>query len=254
MATRSARQTPLERAAPLLRMPDSPAPRQLESGVLDLLGDRFAPTPTQRSLDTRVTAWLYDRTRDALAPRFGMPDFAHEAGDIARRLALVPGDIVLDVACGPGNFTEALARRVGPEGLVIGLDISAAMLARASRRVRRAGLGNVLLIRGDALALPFHDRALRKLNCSGGLHQLPDLPRALAEFARVLEPGGALAASGFAEAGEGSGGWRAWLRRRFALHVVPLAPLARALAEAGFREVATQGVGPVGYAWAQRAA
>ncbi|HEX5068382.1 MAG TPA: methyltransferase domain-containing protein [Myxococcota bacterium] len=247
----------LRRALPLLKLPTEAqaAPERLldENGVLDLLGARFAPTPTQRMLDTRFTAWFYDRTRDALAPVVGMQRFPEEAQAVADRLDLVSGDAVLDVACGHGNFTVELARRVGPQGLVVGLDIAASMLARAARRVARAGLTNVLLVRGDALALPVRDGAFAKVNCSGGLHQLPDLERAFAEMARVAAPGARFAGSGFAESGEGSDGWRGWLRRRLALHVVPLAPLARELQRAGFADVATQAAGPVGYVWGQRA-
>ena len=269
----TAHDTALRRAAPLLRLTPGadrapellPGDRglrdprtgevfALRGGVLDLLGSRFAPTPTQRMLDTRFSAWFYDVTRDALAPVVGMPRFAQEVQDLADRLALAPGDAVLDVACGHGNFTVELARRVGPGGLVVGLDISSAMLARAARRVARAGLENVLLVRGDALALPLRDAAFAKLNCSGGLHQLPDLERAFAELARVAAPGARFTASGFGERGEGSQGWRAWLRRRLQLHVVPLAPLARQLARAGFEGVGTQAAGPLGYIWGQRAA
>src|SRR4030095_13235638 len=191
---------------------------RLDGGVLDLLGDRFVPTPTQRMLDTRVTAWLYDHVRDAFAPSIGMPDFATEVRNAAERLGRCAGEIVVDVACGHGNFTVELGRRVGEEGLAIGLDISAAMLARAAARVRRGGIRNVLLVRGDALHMPFADGVVPALLCSGGLHQLPDLARALAEFARVLTPGGRLAASGFAEAGEGSPGWPRWRRRWPATH------------------------------------
>jgi ubiquinone/menaquinone biosynthesis C-methylase UbiE len=264
-------ETALERAAALLRLPAAPeGPPEvmpggaglrdpasgrvfaLREGVLDLLG-RFEATPTQRMLDTRLTAWLYDRARDALTPAVGMPDFATEVAELAERLALAPGDVVLDVACGHGNFTEAIARRVGPEGLVIGLDISASMLARAARRVARAGLGHVLLVRGDALALPLASGSVPKLNCSGGLHQLPDLERALAEMARVTSAGGRFAASGFAAAGEEPGGLRGWLRRRLALHFVPLGPLARAAGAAGFGAVETRMGGPaVGYVWGKR--
>jgi ubiquinone/menaquinone biosynthesis C-methylase UbiE len=248
--TASADDSALRRAAPFLRLPPG---ARLENGVLDLLGDAFAPTPTQRMLDTRFTAWFYDRTRDALAPPLGMPRFEREAQQVGDRLALALGDRVLDVACGHGNFTVELARRVGPAGLVIGLDISAAMLARAASRVARAGLANVLLVRGDALALPIADRAFAKVNCSGGLHQLPDLARAFSELARVAASGAYLTASGFAERGEGSAGWRAWLRRRLALHVIPLAPLVRDLARAGFEQLETEIAGPVGYVWGRRA-
>jgi SAM-dependent methyltransferase len=251
--------TALRRAAPLLRLPGTPelssdggALRDpvsgrvvaLREGVLDLLAPDFAPTVTQRSLDTRATAWLYDAVRDRAAGWIGMPAFADEAGAVARRLVLAPGDVVLDAACGHGNFTLELARRVGPEGLVVGLDISAAMLARAAARVRRAGLDHVLLVRGDALALPFADAAFARVNCSGGLHQMPDLGRALAELARVARAGGRFAASTFAQAGALPRGWRALAARRLALHFVPERRLAEAIAAAGFRDVETEMAGP----------
>lgn len=233
----------LRRAAPLLR-PPAGRPLALRDGILDLLADDFAPTPTQRMLDTRATAWLYDALRDRAARSIGMPSFAEEVEAVARRLELAPGDVVLDVACGQGNFTVELARRVGPEGLVVGLDISRAMLARAAARVRRAGLANVLLVRGDALALPFVDAAFARVDCAGGLHQMPDLDRALGELARVTAPGGRLAASTFAQAGAAARGWRAWAARRLALHFVPERRLADALARAGFAQVETRMAGP----------
>lgn len=233
----------LRRAAPLLRLPAGRAP-VLQGGVLDLLDDAFAPTFTQRTLDTRATAWLYDALRDRGTRWIGMPGFADEVRAVAGRLALAPGDVVLDVACGHGNFTVELARRVGPAGLVVGLDISSAMLARAAARVRRAGLENVLLVRGDALALPFADAAFAAVNCSGGLHQMPDLARALAEMARVAAPGARLAASTFAQAGALPRGWRAWAARRFALHFVPEGRLVAAIAGAGFAGVETEMAGP----------
>lgn len=84
------------------------------------------------------------------------------------------GDTVLDLACGQGNFTVEWAKRVGPQGLVIGLDISSALLERAVYHVNRGGLDNVLLIRDDAHQLPSADDILHRVNCSGDFHQFPD--------------------------------------------------------------------------------
>lgn len=233
--------------------PDGPGAR-IEGGFVDLLGGGFAPTFTQRLLDTRVSAWAYDRTRDALAPVLGLPRFPDEVARMAERLALAPGDVVLDVACGHGNFTVEIARRVGLQGLVVGLDIAGAMLARAARRVRDAGLANVVLLRADALALPFADGSLARVNCAGGLHQLPDLGRAVSELARVAAPGARVALSGFARPSDARPrGLRARLGRGAALHVVSLDTLATDLAKAGFEGVATETAGPaMGYAWASR--
>jgi SAM-dependent methyltransferase len=271
----SDRRALLERALAVLRLPDAPdAPPELveggaglrspasgrifrlEGGVLDLLDERFDPTTTQKLLDAAPIAWLYDAIRPRLASWFGMPAFAEEAGDVARRLELQPGDTVVDVACGHGNFTVEIARQVGPEGLVVGIDIADAMLRRAVRHVGEAGLGNVLLVRGDALALPLATGSVAKLNCSGGLHQLPDLPRALREFARATRPGGRFAGSGFASApGDRLGAWKRWSRERFAMHFVEMGWLRAELETAGYQEVESALPSTwVGYAWGRRAA
>jgi ubiquinone/menaquinone biosynthesis C-methylase UbiE len=123
------------------------------------------------------------------------------------------------------------------------------MLARAANRVRRAHLDNVLLVRGDALALPFRDASFAKLNCSGGLHQMPDLGRALREMARVAAPGARFTGSGFARGGAQETGLRGWLWRRWSLHFLPVERLARELGAAGFGAVDVRMAGPwFGYA------
>jgi ubiquinone/menaquinone biosynthesis C-methylase UbiE len=80
----------------------------------------------------------YDRSLSRLVERY-----RRRAID---RLWLAPGDAVLDVACGTGASLPALAERVGPTGLVVGVDLSPDMLAIAAERVRARGLDNVTLI------------------------------------------------------------------------------------------------------------
>jgi ubiquinone/menaquinone biosynthesis C-methylase UbiE len=244
------------RAAPLLRLPTShdrqpemlpdgsglrcPATGRVypyRGGVLDLLEKQHALTVTQKSLDTPFTAWAYDRFRGALTRLLNMPDLPVEVAMIQEHLGAQAGDIVLDLACGPGNFTVEWAKRVGADGLVIGLDISAAMLVRAAYHVRRWGLDNILLVRGDAHRLPLAADCLQKVNCSGGFHQFPDLAQALGEIARVSAPGAVLTASTFAEGPtDQRAAIKRWLKRRFDLHFVPLAWLGEKLAEVGYRE------------------
>jgi demethylmenaquinone methyltransferase/2-methoxy-6-polyprenyl-1,4-benzoquinol methylase len=65
-------------------------------------------------------------------------------------LGLRPGDVVLDVGCGTGLDFALLEAAVGPAGLIIGVDVSSSMLARAVTRVRRGGWDNVRLVRADA--------------------------------------------------------------------------------------------------------
>ena len=154
-----------------------------------------------------------------------------------RVLQVQAGDTVLDLACGHGNFTVEWAKRAGPDGLVIGLDISPAMLARAADRVARWDLANVLLIHGDAQHLPVADGQLQKVNCSGGFHQLPDLLQALRELSRVSAAGAILTASTFAEGPEDRrSSLKRWVKQRFALHFVPLQSLDDQLQSVGYRD------------------
>src|SRR3712207_9388296 len=79
-------------------------------------------------------------------------------------LALSPGDGVLDIACGTGNFTRDFARTVGPTGLVVGLDVSPTMLDRAVRDTESAELGDrTAYMRADAQHLPFRERSFDEI-------------------------------------------------------------------------------------------
>ncbi|MBC7105344.1 MAG: class I SAM-dependent methyltransferase [Firmicutes bacterium] len=101
---------------------------------------------------------------------------------------LGPGGRGLDVACGTGMLALEQARAVGPRGLVVGLDFSGEMLAVARRRL--APLPQVRLVCGDALALPFPDDTFDAATMGFALRNVADVPRAVAEMARVVRPGG----------------------------------------------------------------
>jgi len=98
------------------------------------------------------------------------------------------GHRVLDVACGTGVLAGAAARRVGPEGLVAGVDPGAGMLA-----VARASAPRVQWTEGVAEALPYPDRSFDAVVSQFGLMFFTDRTRAIGEMLRVLEPGGRLA-------------------------------------------------------------
>src|SRR2546423_13727787 len=108
-------------------------------------------------------------------------------------LGLGSGDVVLDVACGPGNFTREFARAVGDDGLAVGIDASKTMLARGAAELEAGGLANLALIRGDATALPFRDGSFDGLCCFAALHLFADPFAALDEMRRVLRAGGGVA-------------------------------------------------------------
>jgi len=218
-----------------LRCPTTDSEFPYRDGILDLLPHAGPRTLSQWSLDTALTAWLYDRMRESILRVAGLPDFATEVINILSRLQVQPGDVVVDLACGHGNFTMEWARLVGPDGLVIGLDISRSMLARAAARVAASQAGNVLLIHGDAHQLPIASGSVRRVNCSGGFHAFPDLPRALREIARISMPGAVLTASMFAEDPQHQRPRRReWLRVKLGLHFVPLLWLGEQLEALGY--------------------
>ena len=108
-------------------------------------------------------------------------------------LSLSPGDGVLDVACGTGNFSRDLARSVGPGGLVVGIDVSETMLTRGVADTRRAGLEQVAYVRADAQELSFRDQSFDAVCCFAALHLFADPMRALDRMTAVLTPGGRIA-------------------------------------------------------------
>jgi ubiquinone/menaquinone biosynthesis C-methylase UbiE len=106
---------------------------------------------------------------------------------------LRPGQRVLDVGCGPGTITVDLARRVRPDGDVLGLDVAADVVAQAEAHGAEAGVGNVRFAVGDVYALDAEDGAFDVVHAHQVLQHLSDPARALRELRRVLRPGGLLA-------------------------------------------------------------
>ncbi len=105
-----------------------------------------------------------------------------------------PGDEVLDVACGTGDLTEALAA-AGP-ATVTGVDFTAEMLdiarEKASGRPGRDGRPTPEYRAGDAMALTFDDGSFDVVTIAFGIRNVAEPARAVAEFRRVLRPGGRL--------------------------------------------------------------
>jgi arsenite methyltransferase len=117
----------------------------------------------------------------------------YRIGDAVRRRRLVrealgarAGERVLDVGCGPGFYCAELLDEVGPDGAVVGVDPSAAMLALAARRCGdRADLRE-----GEAVSLPVDDGGFDAAVCVQVLEYVADATAALAEINRALRPRG----------------------------------------------------------------
>lgn len=165
----------------------------VRDGYLDVMGEagvqRSVP---QQAMQSRILPLIYEKLWRPVA--FGVASLglteAAEATLMRELLEIAPGDTVLDVACGPGNTLRRLVGDVGDEGLVIGVDAAAGMLARA---VEDTSSPNVAYVRADGAHLPFGDQTFDAVACFGALY-LVDQPFAvLRELVRVLAPGGRIA-------------------------------------------------------------
>ena len=186
---------PLERVLERFEPARRPAEPDVRDGYLDLLGgdDPTGGGAGQRLMVSRALPLIYERLWRPLAGQLLMgafgPDMAGERRMALAMLGIAPGDAVLDVACGPGNFSRDFARAAG-DGLVVGLDASATMLAQAARE---RSAGEVAYVRGDAGDLPFHDGAFDAVCCFAALYLIEGPLRAVDEIVRVLAPGGRVA-------------------------------------------------------------
>ena len=199
-AARAAVPPGLERALALLAPERRPPSREdaAADGYLDLIGEA-APQSTGRAQDlmlTGVVPAIYERWwRPALGRVakgvFG-PGMADEHRIARLLLGLVPGDGVLDIACGPGNFTREFARSVGRDGIAVGIDASPTMLSRAVID-SPAPYANLAFVRGNAVELPFRDQSFDAVCCFAALHLFADPFLALDHMVRVLTADGRIA-------------------------------------------------------------
>ena len=134
------------------------------------------------------------------------PDYLATVPDEARALAmgcgnptaiasLQPGMVVLDLGSGGGIDAILSAQRVGPEGRVIGVDMTPAMIERAREHVAKTGLTNVEFRLGQIEALPVEDCVADVIISNCVINLSPEKHKVFAEAYRVLRPGGLLAVS-----------------------------------------------------------
>lgn len=136
-------------------------------------------TRVQEFFSTRAADW------DSRFPDDG-PAYATAVAELGLRV----GDRVLDAGCGTGRALPPLRAAVGPSGVVVGADLTPAMLEAAVRAGRDRD-GRLLL--ADVSALPLRSRSLDAVFGAGLISHLPRPAENLRELARVVRPGGVLA-------------------------------------------------------------
>jgi len=187
----------VERLLPLLK-PQYRDAVGLSQGYVDVLRrDLEQPGLVGELMQAGAVSRIYERWwRPALgrvAKGLTGPGMAEEKRIARLLMGLGPGDGVLDVACGPGNFTRYFARAVAAEGLAAGIDGSRPMLERAVREAEDEGLDNVAFVHGDATVLPFRDASFDAVCCFAALNLFAEPFKALDEMRRVLSRGGRIA-------------------------------------------------------------
>ena len=125
----------------------------------------------------------------AVVPETAVESFAGVANpwELGR---LDVGERVLDVGCGAGTDTLVAAQMVGPEGRVVGIDMTPEMLAKARAATAELGARNVELLQAEAERLPFPDASFDVVISNGVIDLIPDKDAVFAEIFRVLAPGG----------------------------------------------------------------
>jgi len=135
----------------------------------------------------------YDRQDLALIP--DEANLGLGCGAPIGSLSLQPGETVLDLGSGPGLDALLAARKVGPTGRVIGVDMTPEMLEKARRNAQRAGLTQVEFREGRLESLPVADASVDAVTSNCVINLVPDKAAVFREVARVLRPGGRLVIS-----------------------------------------------------------
>ena len=143
------------------------------------------PPDQVRAMFDRITP-AYDRMNRLMS--LGMDGSWRSLA--VRASGVAPGDAALDVCCGTGDLAFELARRVGPDGRVVGSDFSERMLDLAREKPVPEAAAKPIFEWADALDLPYDDGGFDAVTVGFGVRNVTDLEAGLRELRRVLRDGG----------------------------------------------------------------
>jgi ubiquinone/menaquinone biosynthesis C-methylase UbiE len=150
------------------------------TGQIDSTREHLIETYRKKAKRYDITSQLY--------PVPGYPHRAHRLKAV-QALGLRPGDCVVDVACGTGLNFPLIEQMIGPDGRIVGVDLTDAMLAGAQERVATSGWNNVSLVQADAAEFEFPTEVDAILS-TYALTQVPDCADVIAHGAAALSRNG----------------------------------------------------------------
>jgi len=148
--------------------------------------DFVFPTGRAWALDLDYPSDLLGRVPDPSAESFAGVANPFSLGPLR------PGERVLDLGSGAGTDSLVAAQMVGPDGHVVGIDMTSEMVTKARASAHAMGARNVEFVEGEAETLPFADASFDVVISNGVIDLVPDKDAVFAELYRVLRPGGRL--------------------------------------------------------------
>lgn len=179
-----------DKRLPQLFCPDCRTPYEARDGILDLAGPVDTPRifSSQWFMEFRPLIFLYEHIwRPLVTAPFSSTTW--EIDTVTDLLDLSPGLDLLDLACGPGNFTRHFAKITKP-GAVVGADLSWPMLKQGGRELAKQPDLNIQLMRVDVSRWPFAPESFDRIHCAGALHLFPVIDQVFASIFSSLKPGG----------------------------------------------------------------
>lgn len=165
------------------------------NGFIDFAGEqkRKEFNFSQRVMEFSPVVFIYEKFWRPVVT-FPFSDYQWEKKKIIEMLELNPSCSLLDIACGPGNFTRMLADKVKDKNsYIMGVDLSAPMLKQAVASTREKKYSHLKFIRASAVELPVPAGSFDRIHCSGALHLFELLPEVFKSIASALRPGGIFA-------------------------------------------------------------